>query len=858
MPDCDILIPPDCVNWTPARVFERDSAHCRAEQSQYVVQCAQGLSVYYSTLLGVIATFLGVQLLVLACVLIYLRRARQRALTQQPPEMEETLAQGMAMSRSRRSQSQDDPGSSLVLPAYYWFLRFECILCSLWICFYGVCIWMETDPSQKWVLSSETPDSRAAPEWSPTFIVPKALVFACNALGTTLDATLMLFLAQKNAGHKVWQFSLRAGLVLGFISGTLSILPSIICAYSPSVVMGAIRLSGYTNDGLIRLIIIVVVCLPIALYTTRECSDEEPIDDRRLSARFLAIFKLVFALVALGLAIYFFHSIPDGALRGTEGWDIYTDVFKRKIFPARMACFAPWAFFFVLNGLVVYRVLWLDSQYWRKAGVRVSMFHESQNLADPLLRAGRYPSPRKSSVITPRFNSGDIIDFTAISLVRKVGGGASSIVWEAKLRTKKVEPSRRSTVSGSSRSTSVSGVRLKRVAVKQLLFIDDITASTIEAVCREAEFLRALGNHPNIIGWHGLCVSPPHLLLVTELCRPNLLCTHLAAGSRFIGRLTLRARLQVAAGIANALIHLHTFGVVMRDLKCCNVLLDNKSLTPKLCDFGIARLMKNRSHSVEDGFSLNNPEAHLKCGLFGLCCDTAGSRMASGSACGTIEYMAPEAVAKIYDHEREVLEDWERVEQGLEKILNKKPRLDLPPPHAPGNLDTKGDKQNPGGGRERSWTERGRRGSGTSSRGGSAGRSPQRECKEDDNMMAALDVYSLGVFMWSLLYIQDPWAGLGRQEVMSRIVSGQRLDVRRVPAILADHNEMWEDLRNLLHRCWSTEPSRRPKASSVRIMLTSMTRKLQENSPPVERINVDAADEKVPFGSGPQPRRLTM
>ena len=44
----------------------------------------------------------------------------------------------------------------------------------------------------------------------------------------------------------------------------------------------------------------------------------------------------------------------------------------------------------------------------------------------------------------------------------------------------------------------------------------------------------------------------------------------------------------IAIGIAYAMIHLHSKGIIHRDLKSANILLDNK-LYPKICDFGIAR-----------------------------------------------------------------------------------------------------------------------------------------------------------------------------------------------------------------------------------------------------------------------------
>ncbi len=85
------------------------------------------------------------------------------------------------------------------------------------------------------------------------------------------------------------------------------------------------------------------------------------------------------------------------------------------------------------------------------------------------------------------------------------------------------------------------------------------------------------------------------------------------------------ARLDVLAGIAEALAHAHANGVVHRDLKPSNVMIDRAG-TPKLVDFGIAKQSRDASRP----FAL----AHTEAGV------PLATR--TGVFLGTPSYMAPE------------------------------------------------------------------------------------------------------------------------------------------------------------------------------------------------------------------------
>ncbi len=94
---------------------------------------------------------------------------------------------------------------------------------------------------------------------------------------------------------------------------------------------------------------------------------------------------------------------------------------------------------------------------------------------------------------------------------------------------------------------------------------------------------------------------------------------------RMDGAMPLGVRLDILAGVADALAHAHANGVVHRDLKPTNVMIDLRGM-PKLVDFGIAKQARDASQP----FAL----AHTEAGI------PLATR--TGVLLGTPSYMAPE------------------------------------------------------------------------------------------------------------------------------------------------------------------------------------------------------------------------
>ena len=87
--------------------------------------------------------------------------------------------------------------------------------------------------------------------------------------------------------------------------------------------------------------------------------------------------------------------------------------------------------------------------------------------------------------------------------------------------------------------------------------------------------------HPNIIQCLGVLVEPPTYGLVLELCDGRDLSSALGAATPpgFL--------LRVASGVTAGMMHMHGQGIMHRDLKGSNVLLDQAGAV-KLTDFGLA------------------------------------------------------------------------------------------------------------------------------------------------------------------------------------------------------------------------------------------------------------------------------
>ncbi len=108
--------------------------------------------------------------------------------------------------------------------------------------------------------------------------------------------------------------------------------------------------------------------------------------------------------------------------------------------------------------------------------------------------------------------------------------------------------------------------------------------------------------HPNIISFfeRGFYNSVPYVIMeyISGLDLEEYLITK--------GKIPFHDSLAISAGIASAIVAIHSHNVVHRDIKLKNIIFDVVVKLPKLIDFGIAQTVDSM-HLTRDGFIVGTP-----------------------------------------------------------------------------------------------------------------------------------------------------------------------------------------------------------------------------------------------------------
>jgi serine/threonine protein kinase len=124
----------------------------------------------------------------------------------------------------------------------------------------------------------------------------------------------------------------------------------------------------------------------------------------------------------------------------------------------------------------------------------------------------------------------------------------------------------------------------RKVAVKELL-VEHLAGRKLILFCREVR-VSSRCEHPFLVPLIGFSLGSP-FKIVSQYMPKGTLYNLLHRGA---GQLTATQRTVIAMGIASGMARLHDQGIIHRDLKSLNVLLDEQ-MFPRVCDFGISRFM---------------------------------------------------------------------------------------------------------------------------------------------------------------------------------------------------------------------------------------------------------------------------
>ena len=123
------------------------------------------------------------------------------------------------------------------------------------------------------------------------------------------------------------------------------------------------------------------------------------------------------------------------------------------------------------------------------------------------------------------------------------------------------------------------------VAIKKI-FDPNITNELLMEIQNEI-VMQSILRHPNIALLMGCCPPIPNIVIVYELVDNNLFnVLHMKRNIE----LAMTLRVKIALDCARVYLYMHNLGIVHRDIKSQNVLIDNNQ-NVKVCDFGLARFI---------------------------------------------------------------------------------------------------------------------------------------------------------------------------------------------------------------------------------------------------------------------------
>ncbi|KAJ1310152.1 hypothetical protein OPQ81_006897 [Rhizoctonia solani] len=166
------------------------------------------------------------------------------------------------------------------------------------------------------------------------------------------------------------------------------------------------------------------------------------------------------------------------------------------------------------------------------------------------------------------------------------------------------------------------------MAVKEVRFKDPSSISQLYKQVREELSVMEMLHHPNVVEYYGIEVHRDKVYIFEEYCSGGSLADSLSNGRIEDETVTQVYTLQLLEGLE----YLHKQGVVHRDIKPDNLLLDHTGMI-KFADFGAAKVLAKNQRSIQLNTRSRNPSWR-----------SSTRQGKQNSLTGTPMYMAPEII----------------------------------------------------------------------------------------------------------------------------------------------------------------------------------------------------------------------
>ncbi|CAE6363893.1 unnamed protein product [Rhizoctonia solani] len=167
------------------------------------------------------------------------------------------------------------------------------------------------------------------------------------------------------------------------------------------------------------------------------------------------------------------------------------------------------------------------------------------------------------------------------------------------------------------------------MAVKEVRFKDPSSISQLYKQVRDELSVMEMLHHPNIVEYYGIEVHRDKVYIFEEFCSGGSLADSLSNGRIEDETVTQVYTLQLLEGLE----YLHKQGVVHRDIKPDNLLLDHTGMI-KFADFGAAKVLAKNQRSIQLNTRSRNTSWR----------SPATRQGKQNSLTGTPMYMAPEII----------------------------------------------------------------------------------------------------------------------------------------------------------------------------------------------------------------------